>query len=366
MSSVVSFGTNTNAQRKRVYFEGTGTIYEGMPVCYNYDTTTNILGYDKGAGGDPECQTSPTTTAEGYQNEGKFLRVELPADGNLLHFAGVVASGPKVGTAGACWLDIFIPNGAIVPVRCDVDTTTGVTILCMQEGEEELGFSNGISTSRPIAIAMETETDLDSTATITLARLDPNIFLYQTLDGTALSNGTGTQYGAVDITTASTAWNVGPTTTYTNTGTGAGGMMGFRYTITSLGTAIAGTVYGGRVQCNIGTGGVLGSNQKVVGLWAKAYTATDAGTNSGSVYAAQFSVYNGVVSGGYVAMWYLDEGTAVGQNLDYLFVTYDSGPSKSCAFEVDTSGTNQAGAIKIRLGGDDRYLHVFTSTTGAT
>ena len=354
---------NPVAHRVRVYFEGTGTIYEGMPVCYNYDTTDNWFGGSVANTGEV---TATGTTAEGSQNEGKYIRVELPANGNLIHLAGFVAKGGWVGTTGAKPLDIYVPNGAIVPVRCDVDTTSGATILFMQEGEEELGYSNGISTSRPVAIAMETETALDGTADITLAKIDPTLFLYQTLDGTAMDIGTSTQYGAIDVTTASTAWNVGPTVTYTNTGTGAGGCMGFRYTITSVGTAIAGTVYGGRVQANIGTDGVLGANQKVTGLWAKAYTATDAGTNSGDVYAAQFSVYNGVVAGGYVAMWYLDEGTAVGQNLDYLFVTYDSGPSKSCAFSPDTSGTNQAGAIKIRLGGDDRYLHVFTSTTGAT
>lgn len=354
---------NPRAHRIRVYFEGTGTIYEGMPVCYNYDTTDNWFG---GSVADTGEVTATGTTAEGSQNEGKYIRVELPADGNLIHLAGFVAKGGWVGTTGAKSLDIYVPNGAIVPVRCDVDTTSGATILFMQEGEEELGYSNGISTSRPVAIAMETETALDGTADITLAKIDPNLFMYQTLDGTALSIGTGTQYGAIDITTASTAWNVGPTTTYTNTGTGAGGTMGFRYTITSLGTAIAGTVYGGRVQCNIGTGGVLGANQKVTGLWAKAYTATDAGTNSGSVYGLQVSVYNGVACGGYVAMIYFDEGTAVGQNCDYLFVCYDSGPSASCAYTADTTGTNQAGAIKVRIRGADHYLHTFDSTAGAT
>jgi len=74
----VQFGTNVNVQKKRVKFynreSSAVTIYEGMPVCYIYDTTANILGYDKGTGGDPKSQSTPNTTAEGYQNEGKLLR----------------------------------------------------------------------------------------------------------------------------------------------------------------------------------------------------------------------------------------------------------------------------------------------------
>ncbi len=124
------FGTNSAARKKRVYYEDASTIYEGMAVCYNSDTVSNILDYDKGAGGDRTCQTTPGTTAEGNQNEGKFMRVEDPASDNLMHFAGVVAGSSYAGIVGPRWLDIYIPNGAIVPVRtsqnCVIGEPTGV------------------------------------------------------------------------------------------------------------------------------------------------------------------------------------------------------------------------------------------------
>ncbi len=126
---------NPRAHRVRVYFENSGsaTIYEGMPLCYNYDTTDNWFGGSVSLG----VVSATGTTAEGSQNEGKYIRVELPADNNLMSFAGVVASGGWVGKADARVLDIYVPNGAIVPVRCDVDTTVGTTILAITVSSQE-------------------------------------------------------------------------------------------------------------------------------------------------------------------------------------------------------------------------------------
>ncbi len=126
----VQFGTNVNVQKKRVKFynreSSAVTIYEGMPVCYIYDTTANILGYDKGTGGDPKSQSTPNTTAEGYQNEGKFLIVETVNDDNALWWAGVTTSaknGKSVAAESYEWIEIYEPNGAIVPVRTDLNCT---------------------------------------------------------------------------------------------------------------------------------------------------------------------------------------------------------------------------------------------------
>lgn len=211
----VQFGTNISVDSKRVLFynreSSAVTLYEGMPVCYMFDTTTNILGYDKGAGGDPKCQDTPTTTAEGNQNEGKFLIVETPNDDNLLWFAGVIASSSKCGRSVAAtsyeWIEIYEPNGAVVPVRCDVDTTVGVTILAITSGETELGFLG--ADSRPVAIAMETETDLDSTAGITLAKLDPLMFSFNYgTSGSVYAETPGTyplNYQYVEFTSATPA-----------------------------------------------------------------------------------------------------------------------------------------------------------------
>jgi len=261
------YGTNANAVRKkRVYYTETSTIYEGMPVCYEYDATANILGYDKAAGGDAACQSSPGTTAEGYQNEGKFLRVENPnvvltivgtitgtftvgetvtqastsATGivdvansgattvyirslsglftvsantitggssgatvanpsaisvttdNLGWFAGVVAGTSEAGKTGPRWVDIYLPNGAIVPVRkAAIATAVGRTILAINSSTQTFGNPTtdipnfetesdiptpGNIDARSVAVAQETTS---AAVGLCLARLDPTIFMYQ-------------------------------------------------------------------------------------------------------------------------------------------------------------------------------------------
>ena len=179
-----SFGTSSDARRKRVYYTETSTIYEGMPVCYEFDATTNVLGYDKAAGGDVTCQSSPETTAEGNQNEGKFIRVEDPDANNIQYFAGVVAGSSYAGLIGPRWLDIYIPNGAIVPVRTDLNCLIGQTILAVSTGEQELGVPLATD-SRAVAVAEETVDR--GTAGLVLARLTLDQFMYQDHGGTALS-----------------------------------------------------------------------------------------------------------------------------------------------------------------------------------
>ena len=196
------FGTESQARRKKVYYEGSDTIYEGMALCYNEDTLDNILGYDKGAGGDVGCQTTPGTTAEGNQNEGKFLRVEKPNSTNLLFFAGVVAGNSYGGLTGPRWIDIFIPNGAIVPVRSSISTTGGQSVLAIQAADYEFQtptYDNGAE-SVPCALAMET-VDRSTTEGICLAALyAPAVFSPQASGVTAgedLLVGTGVSSGTV-------------------------------------------------------------------------------------------------------------------------------------------------------------------------
>jgi len=180
MANLTQGYTDEQATRKRVYYEGTNTVYEGMPVFYNYDTTDNWLNYSTSEGGDWECQSAPGTTAEGYQNEGKFIRVEDPSAGNLQYFAGVVAHGKGVGEDGPCEVDVFVSNGAIVPVYTDVNCTVGRTVLFAKASTQEL-----TGDGRPVAIAMET-VDRSSTSGLVLAKLCPDEFLFQTGANAAL------------------------------------------------------------------------------------------------------------------------------------------------------------------------------------
>ncbi len=173
-------GGNPRAHRIRVYLFGTTVVQEGMPVCYD-NSTTNWHGGSMTLG---EI-TESTTTAEGSQNEGKYIRVEIPNADNVGMFAGVVAKGsPGLGKAGPSAIDIYVPNGAVVPVLTDLNCLADRTILAIQTGEEELGVPLETD-SRAVAIARETYDR--GTAGLILAELCPERFVFQDMGGTALS-----------------------------------------------------------------------------------------------------------------------------------------------------------------------------------
>ena len=171
---------NPRAHAVRVYYFGTSTIYEGMPVCYD-NSTTNWLGGSVANTGEV---TVSLTTAEGSQNEGKYIRVENPNTDNISMFAGVVKKGGWVGQTGPKVLDIYVPNGAVVPVRTDLDCLIDQTILAITTGSQELGVPLETD-SRPVAISRE-EYDR-TTAGLVLAELCPDRFIHQDMGGTPLS-----------------------------------------------------------------------------------------------------------------------------------------------------------------------------------
>ena len=175
---------NPRAHRIRVYYFGTSTVYEGMPVCYDNSTTNWFGGSVSRAQGTAGEITAASTTAEGSQNEGKYIRVENVNADNISLFAGVVAKGKNVGKAGPAAVDIFVPNGAVVPVRTDSNCLIDQTILAITTASQELGVPLATD-SRPVAIARETVDR--GTAGLVLAELNPGKFLHQDMGGTALS-----------------------------------------------------------------------------------------------------------------------------------------------------------------------------------
>lgn len=196
---------NPRAHRVRLYYTESSTIYEGMPVCYEFDATTNWFGGSVSKG----AVTATTTTAEGSQNEGKYIRVEDPDADNIHAFAGVVAKGGWCGTTGPKSIDVYVPNGAIVPVRTDQNCTVGRTILAVHTAEQHLTCPLE-SAARPVAVAWET-VDCATTTGLTLARLDPNIFINQKGDASALlvdDEDTGTTFvNQIKIESAQTSAN---------------------------------------------------------------------------------------------------------------------------------------------------------------
>lgn len=184
-TGIVTYGTDPKAKTITVYYTESSTIYEGMPVCYEFDATTNWLGVSSiDATSTASSITESSTTSEGSQNEGKFIRVEDPDADNIHAFAGVVAGAGLAGKTGPCAIDIYIPNGAIVPVRTDQNCTVGRTILAVHTAEQHLTGPYETA-GRSIAVAWET-VDRSSTTGVCLAKLDPNMFLYQKGDALGL------------------------------------------------------------------------------------------------------------------------------------------------------------------------------------
>ncbi len=464
MAGTITYDRDPQAVVKRVYYEGSSTIYEGMPVCYNFNTTTNWLGVSS-------FETASTTTAEGSQNEGKYIRVENPASDNLLWFAGVVCAGSWCGTTGPSALDVYIPNGAIVPVRASVACTTGLTILALESASQELTQPLSATQGRPVAISAETRalsdvtsvaitafsdysgtvagtvratcthglpsgttgvkiigtddyngehtvTYIDSsyfyfTATfvatetgtmtknvdIVLARLCPNEFIYQDLTGTALSVASlGTSAivvnkirlttaqttgdcTALSISLAATAQTAGSATALsvsvttispantsgvyvglTNTGTGAAGFHVMQVRGNTYGTAIVGDVNGIFSQITMRAGTALANTGMIAGVFSKVHILTGGGTVAGNVVAARFSLGLDADISGKTAMFSFDSTSVGGAPVDYWFITKGTQhPGEDIGFATSTQGTNQYGAIKIRLGGisADKWIPVY-------
>lgn len=221
---------NPVAHRVRVHYnEASHVIYEGMPVCYNFDTTVNWAG---GSVSNGEVTASTTLTA-GSPATGAalYLEVEEPNSGNIQWFAGVVAKGGWVGkttsaTAGVGQiLDIYVPNGAIVPVRAGVACTAGRTVLSVITAVQYLGHALDATQARPVAISEETVDR--STAGLILAKLDPNLFIYQDNTGDSLLVGAGATAAAaaqvvnrINVSTAQTAGQFSALRIYANVESG--------------------------------------------------------------------------------------------------------------------------------------------------
>ncbi|KKL86959.1 hypothetical protein LCGC14_1939540 [marine sediment metagenome] len=334
-----SFGTNiVEACRKRVFYTETAqTIYEGMPVCYEFDATTNVLGYDKGAGGVAGCQTSPNTTAEGNQNEGKYLRVEDPDADNIHAFAGVVAGTSEAGKLGGRWIDIFVANGAIVPVRTDQNCTVGRTILAVHSGDQHFAGPYEYE-AWAVAVACETS-DLSGGAGIVLAKLEPNMFIRQKGDALSLlidDQDTGNDMcpNIIAITSGQAtgsciALDIGLTTvttsnyaalylSTTNTGVGTSGFKALYAKGNAYGTAITGAVNALHGQMDVEAG--CGLSGIASGLFAKVHVKTGGGTLSGAIYAGQFALGLDSAVTGNVAQLHFELTTTIAKIPDYFFI----------------------------------------------
>jgi hypothetical protein len=159
------FGTNAQAYKpKRVKYTGSKTLRLGMPLSYDWDTTTNVLGVNKAD------NTRGTTTADGYQNEGKFKLVEDPSLTNQRFFAGLLHDAKNLNKTadGAEWVDIVVPNGAIVPAYTDRSVAAGDAAY-LEPGENTV-VNTSTEGGSQIGFFLET-VDRSSTAGLALVKL---------------------------------------------------------------------------------------------------------------------------------------------------------------------------------------------------
>ncbi len=348
---------NPRAHAVRVYYFGTSTIYEGMPVCYD-NSTTNWFG---GSVADTGEITASTTTAEGSQNEGKYIRVENPNADNNSMFAGVVKRGGWVGTIGPSALDIYIPNGAVVPVRTDQNCLIDQTVLAINTGEQELGVPLRAD-SRPVAIARET---IDrGTAGLVLAELNPHRFIYQDNGGTALSIDdsdttadvvvnrirvkslqTGGQFTALSIKAESAA------------GAGTVNQRGLALRAVGILSATpAGQVHGTNLDLEI-TGGTI--TEPVSACLIKLYEsgATVSSSNIFSVLTLQNQVTEAPAANSHCWMYLEENGS---QDVDHFIITKNKGElgDIACGVSGTISFDSSDRMIQVRFTGSSQTYYI--------
>lgn len=279
--AISSFGGIPNAEmvKQRVYYTESSTIYEGMPVCYEFDATTNWLGVDSGDSDvfganptrDPYLDTS---TAEGYHNEGKLIRVEDPDDDNIHAIAGFVIGQHNVNKTGPCTIDIAVSNGAVIPVRTDLNCTVGRTVLAIHTGEQML-TSPHETAGRPVAVAWET-VDRSETTGLVFAKVDPNMFIWQQGDASSLL-----------IDDQDTTSPLKLNKIYASTAQTGGRFMAFDVQVTITGTP-ANTGYGYCLYTQLDVSGIMTGQNAGNSFWTNFNSGGDI---SGDYYGVEIGIY---------------------------------------------------------------------------
>lgn len=358
MSFNISAG-NPRAHRIRVYYEDSSTIYEGMPVCYNYDTTDNWFGGTLTAG----VVSGTGTTAEGSQNEGKYIRVEDPSTTNLQWFAGVVAKGAWLTLDGPRIIEIYAPNGAIVPCRVDIDTTeAGRTIVAIEDDSQALtalGTSSNYTT-RPVGVAAE---DISTTG-LCLVELDPNMFICQDLatsSNSLIVSTTGTGYSALNRINVTDAFSAGSFCAFeiksTHTGGVEAGMgLGFmvKTVINTTGPTARSCAAGIQLRIDSGT---ISTEVAALRLYLRETAATwsVAGSYGASVLSLTCQVTTDVTANKLSWILIENDGAQIPDQFIYVPVIGDIG-DVACAIGGTVTFNTQDRMIPVRIAAHTYYI----------
>ena len=108
----------------RVFYSGTDTLKEGYALCYNFDA--------RDVNSEDVTQTDPNVGEEVWADARRVM-VEKPAEGNKLHFAGVV-SAKSNDVKGPAWVEIHRP-GSVCNVYAFADCDHGATGITTNTGQ---------------------------------------------------------------------------------------------------------------------------------------------------------------------------------------------------------------------------------------
>jgi len=194
------------AVAKRVFWRPvtTGTpLKVGDPVCYKLDA----VDHKKRTVDPTHLGLTIDTYAEGEQEmTGRLFSVEEPLIDNIDAFAGIVKSLGQHAGADGDMIEIWIPNGAVVPANVVLAATvTGRTILSVMVGTRTLGsptsdlpnygLTAGTIDSKVVGIAMETI----AAAGLCWVKLDDKLFAHL---GGNIGNELQVAAGTVNVTVA--------------------------------------------------------------------------------------------------------------------------------------------------------------------
>lgn len=358
---------NPRAHRIRLYYTESSTIYEGMPVCYEFNATTNWFGgsvnVDPASGTAGEI-TATTTTAEGSQNEGKYIRIEDPDADNVGFFAGVVAKGSWCGKVGPRLLDVYVPNGAVVPVRSYISSTTGVNALALMSGTQYLGnlnAGNSNGTGRFVAVAMET-VDRSSTAGLCLAKLCPEQFLFQSCGSTKMKFATA---GTIEV--AANLINVVSSET-----TGTFTALFVRSEVATADSGdVALAIYGEANVTAVAAGSYCIGNRMSLNLWGGTQTANHIHALGAEIYEEGANLTGTTVISPLFLRTQIDATNPPAANSHYMITCRCDGADKpdgllyavsadAIKFAAQSSATVSS-TIPIRVAGTTYYIMVSTN-----
>jgi len=235
---------------------------------------------------------------------------------------------------------------------------------------------------------METATG-NTTDTLCWVKVDPNRFIWQEGNNTALTiddeGSSDATLNKIKVTSAqatgcpnvlSIVLNTVNTDggsamywEYGNTGTGAGGMKLINAYVEAAGTAIAADVVGMKMQVNLLAGAATTTASTTMAIFAKVHVKASAGTLAGAICAGRFSLGLDTAVTGITAQLEFEHTSSAAQTVDYLFDAIYAGSIGATEYAVadGSHGAFDGDAIiyqiKVRIGGNDVYLLAGTPHT---